>query len=668
MPNPEHMPPSHGIGSGFIVSSDGYVLTNAHVVADASEVTVKLTDRREFAAKVIGVDKRSDVALIKIPATGLPTVRFGDPSRIRPGQWAIAIGSPFGFENSVTAGVISAVGRPLPDDTGSSFVTFIQTDAAVNPGNSGGPLFNLDGQVIGINAQIFSRTGGYMGMSFAIPIDVALNVKDQLLKNGKVNRSRIGVSVQDIGQQLAQTFGLATPHGALISAVDPQSPSERAGLKPGDVITSVNGRLIDHSYDLPSVISQLPPGSEAHLGVWHDRKATEVTVKTVLLEDAPAQAARTGARRRRPAGSCGEAARSERTAGAAHARPPGRGGRHGTGAGGGLAGRRCRARRERLGRFHGGRTEARDRPCRPHRGAADPARGCADLHPGRSRMTRAAGSSPAPYLPTSRAEMTALGWQQCDVIIVTGDAYVDHPSFGMAIIGRALEAQGFKVGIIAQPDWRSSRDFSELGAPRLFFGVTAGNMDSMVNRYTSDRRVRSDDAYTPGGVGGKRPDRCVIVYSQRVREAYKGVPIVIGGIEASLRRIAHFDYWSEQVRRSVLVDSKADLLVYGNAERQIVEIARRLDAGEAIASITDLRGTAYVRRAVPPDWVEIDSSELDAPGPLAPPPDPYAGEDERRRALGRGAARTRTGWSSFSARFRTHSAHAASSVCPPSSR
>ncbi len=229
--------------------------------------------------------------------------------------------------------------------------------------------------------------------------------------------------------------------------------------------------------------------------------------------------------------------------------------------------------------------------------------------------------------------MTALGWQQCDVIIVTGDAYVDHPSFGMAIIGRALEAQGFRVGIIAQPDWRSTRDFSELGAPRLFFGVTAGNMDSMVNRYTSDRRVRSDDAYTPGGVGGRRPDRCVIVYSQRVREAYKGVPIVIGGIEASLRRIAHFDYWSEQVRRSVLVDCKADLLVYGNAERQIVEIARRLEAGEAILSVTDLRGTAYVRRAVPPDWVEIDSSELDAPGPLAPPPDPYAGEDERRRAL-----------------------------------
>jgi serine protease Do len=292
MPGPERAPPGHGIGSGFIVSSDGYVLTNAHVVSDASEVTVKLTDRREFAAKVIGVDKRSDVALIKIAATGLPAVHFGDPARIRPGQWAIAIGSPFGFDNSVTAGVISATGRTLPDDSGSSYVPFIQTDAAVNPGNSGGPLFNLDGQVIGINSQIYSRTGGYMGMSFAIPIDLALNVKDQLLKNGKVNRSRIGVAVQDINQPLAQTFGLTTPHGALVSAVEPQSPGERAGLKPGDIITSVNGRNIEHSADLPAVISQLPPGSEAHLGIWHDKKAIDVTVKTVLLEDTPAQNAR----------------------------------------------------------------------------------------------------------------------------------------------------------------------------------------------------------------------------------------------------------------------------------------------------------------------------------------------------------------------------------------
>jgi uncharacterized radical SAM protein YgiQ len=244
-----------------------------------------------------------------------------------------------------------------------------------------------------------------------------------------------------------------------------------------------------------------------------------------------------------------------------------------------------------------------------------------------------AGSGPATFLPTSRAEMAALGWTQCDIIIVTGDAYVDHPSFGMAIIGRVLEAQGFKVGIIAQPNWHGTEDFEALGRPRLFFGVTGGNMDSMVNRYTSDRRVRSDDAYTPTGVGGKRPDRCVIVYSQRLREAFKNVPIVIGGIEASLRRIAHFDYWSEQVRRSVLVDAKADLLVYGNAERQIGEIARRLHQGASIGDITDLRGTAYLRRGMPAGWVEIDSSELDTPGPLSPRIDPYAGEAERLLAL-----------------------------------
>jgi uncharacterized radical SAM protein YgiQ len=237
---------------------------------------------------------------------------------------------------------------------------------------------------------------------------------------------------------------------------------------------------------------------------------------------------------------------------------------------------------------------------------------------------RVAGSPPATFLPTSRAEMAALGWRQCDIIIVTGDAYVDHPSFGMAIVGRLLEAQGYKVGIIAQPDWRGTADFEVLGEPRLFFGVTGGNMDSMVNRYTSDRRVRSDDAYTPEGLGGKRPDRCVIVYSQRVREAYKNVPIVLGGIEASLRRIAHFDYWSENVRRSVLVDAKADILVFGNAERQIGAIAERLNQGTPIGEITDLRGTAFVRRGLPQDWVEIDSTELDTPGPLAPPPDPYA--------------------------------------------
>jgi len=233
----------------------------------------------------------------------------------------------------------------------------------------------------------------------------------------------------------------------------------------------------------------------------------------------------------------------------------------------------------------------------------------------------------APFLPMSRAEMDALGWDSCDVIVVTGDAYVDHPSFGMAIIGRLLEAQGFRVGIIAQPDWHSAEPFRELGKANLFFGITAGNMDAMVNRYTSDRRIRSDDAYTPAGEGGKRPDRSVIVYAQRAREAFANVPIVIGGIEASLRRIAHFDYWSEKVRRSVLLDAKADLLVYGNAERQIVDIAHRLAAGEAITDITDLRGTAFLRRALPEGWVEIDSTHLDTPGPINPPIDPYAMDD-----------------------------------------
>ena len=230
----------------------------------------------------------------------------------------------------------------------------------------------------------------------------------------------------------------------------------------------------------------------------------------------------------------------------------------------------------------------------------------------------------APMLPMSRAEMEALGWDSCDVIVVTGDAYVDHPSFGMAIVGRVLEAHGFRVGIIAQPDWHSADAFAALGRPNLFFGITAGNMDSMVNRYTADRRIRSDDAYTPTGVGGKRPDRSVIVYAQRAREAFKDVPIVIGGIEASLRRIAHFDYWSEKVRRSILLDAKADLLVYGNGERQIVELAHRLAEGERIEEITDMRGTAFVQKRARESWIEIDSAHLDAPGPLNPPVDPYA--------------------------------------------
>jgi uncharacterized radical SAM protein YgiQ len=248
----------------------------------------------------------------------------------------------------------------------------------------------------------------------------------------------------------------------------------------------------------------------------------------------------------------------------------------------------------------------------------------------------------APFLPMSRAEMDVLGWDSCDVVIVTGDAYVDHPSFGMAVIGRVLEAQGFRVGIIAQPDWSDPEAFAALGRPNLFFGITAGNMDSMVNRYTSDRRIRSDDAYTPDGAAGKRPDRSVIVYAQRAREAFGDVPIVIGGIEASLRRIAHYDYWSDKTRRSVLLDAGADLLVYGNAERQVCEIAHRLAAGEPVGALTDLRGTAFLRRGIPEDWIEVDSTHLDTPGPLNPPLDPYADEPQRlaaaRSAAGQGGS------------------------------
>ena len=238
---------------------------------------------------------------------------------------------------------------------------------------------------------------------------------------------------------------------------------------------------------------------------------------------------------------------------------------------------------------------------------------------------------PAPFLPMSRQEMETLGWDSCDIILVTGDAYIDHPSFGMALIGRLLEAQGFRVGIICQPDWNSAVDFKKLGKPNLFYGVTAGNMDSMVNRYTSDRKIRSDDAYTANAEPNKRPDRAVTVYAQRCREAAPGVPVIIGSIEASLRRIAHYDYWSDKVRRSVLPDSKADILVFGNAERAIVEIAHRLAKGEKVSEIRDLRGTAFM---VPTGWVPsaawdaVDSSEVDTPGPVGHHPDPYAMEPQ----------------------------------------
>jgi uncharacterized radical SAM protein YgiQ len=229
----------------------------------------------------------------------------------------------------------------------------------------------------------------------------------------------------------------------------------------------------------------------------------------------------------------------------------------------------------------------------------------------------------AKFLPTSREEMLSLGWDSCDIILVTGDAYVDHPSFGMAVIGRMLENQGFRVGIIAQPEWQSAAPFKALGKPNLFFGVTAGNMDSMINRYTADRKIRSDDAYTPGGQGGKRPDRSSLVYSQRCQEAYPDVPIVLGGIEGSLRRIAHYDYWQDKVRRSILLDSKADILLYGNAERAIVEIAHRLGRKEKIADITDVRGTAFVRRSSVESWFEVDSTSVDEPGRIDQHVNPY---------------------------------------------
>jgi len=229
-------------------------------------------------------------------------------------------------------------------------------------------------------------------------------------------------------------------------------------------------------------------------------------------------------------------------------------------------------------------------------------------------------------LPMSKTEMDQLGWDCCDIILVTGDAYIDHPSFGMAVIGRVLEAQGFRVGIISQPDWTSAEDFKKLGRPNLFFGVTGGNMDSMVNRYTSDKKIRSNDAYTANGEGGKRPDRAVNVYSHRCREAYKGLPIIIGGIEASLRRIAHYDYWSDKVRKSVLMDSKADILVYGNAERQIVEIAHRLANGELISELKGIRGTVHFVKQIPSDWIEKDSTSIDKPGVINPPSNPYQEE------------------------------------------
>jgi serine protease Do len=271
-----------GLGSGFIISADGIILTNAHVVAEATEITVKLTDRREFDAKVLGVDKRTDIAVLKIDAKNLPAVKIGHASELKVGEWVAAIGSPFGFENTITSGIVSAKARALPDE---NYVPFIQTDVAVNPGNSGGPLFNMDGEVVGMNSQIFSRTGGFMGLSFAIPIDVAMQVKDDLITNGKVTRGRIGVQIQDVNQALANSFGLPKPQGALISGVEPGSPAEKAGLKSGDVVLSVNGKEFNQLSELSGAIAATKPGNTAHLQVWRDSKSRDVDVKVAELMD-----------------------------------------------------------------------------------------------------------------------------------------------------------------------------------------------------------------------------------------------------------------------------------------------------------------------------------------------------------------------------------------------
>jgi serine protease Do len=269
--------PMQGLGSGFIVSSDGYILTNAHVVDKADEVTVRLTDRREYKAKVVGADRQSDVALIKIDGKNLPTVKIGDSRNAKVGEWVVAIGSPYGFDNSVSAGIVSAKSRSLPD---ASYTQFIQTDVAVNPGNSGGPLFNLAGEVIGINSQIYSRSGGYQGISFAIPIEAAMKVKDQLAKTGHVNRGRLGVTVQEVNATLADSFGLDRPRGALVSSVDTGSPAEKGGIQVGDIITKYDGTTIDRSADLPALVADKGPNANASVEVWRKGSAKTLTVAT----------------------------------------------------------------------------------------------------------------------------------------------------------------------------------------------------------------------------------------------------------------------------------------------------------------------------------------------------------------------------------------------------
>jgi serine protease Do len=291
---PRDLPPEEGVGSGFIVSPDGYILTNTHVVDNATRVTVRLTDRREFQAKLIGSDDKSDVALLKIEAKNLPTVRIGDPSKLRPGEWVVAIGSPFNFQNSVTAGIVSAVSREVRGGSAYNYVNFIQTDVAVNPGNSGGPLFNMNGEVVGINSQIYSNTGSYAGLSFAIPIDVANNVRQQLATTGHVTRGRIGVSIQPVTAALAESFGLDRPRGAAVSSVDSGGPADKAGLKPEDIILSVNGHKIEQSSELPALIAGIKPGSDADLEVWRGHGTRHIGVTVEELKDKGAVARGSG--------------------------------------------------------------------------------------------------------------------------------------------------------------------------------------------------------------------------------------------------------------------------------------------------------------------------------------------------------------------------------------
>ncbi|MCP5269081.1 MAG: DegQ family serine endoprotease [Zoogloeaceae bacterium] len=279
----------HSLGSGFIVSQDGYIMTNAHVVDAADEVVVKLTDKREFRAKVIGADKRTDVALLKIEATALPTVKLGDPSALKVGEWVLAIGSPFGFDNSVTAGIVSAKGRSLPQE---NYVPFIQTDVAINPGNSGGPLFNMRGEVVGINSQIYSRSGGFMGISFAIPIDLAMDIQSQLRSTGRVSRGRMGVVIQELTKELADSFGLAKAQGALVSAVEKGGPAESAGIEPGDVVLRFDGKPINTSSDLPRIVAATRPGSKVPVSLWRKGAAKEIDLLVAEMPVDSKQAAR----------------------------------------------------------------------------------------------------------------------------------------------------------------------------------------------------------------------------------------------------------------------------------------------------------------------------------------------------------------------------------------